>query len=266
MATIEEVLVPIYMYHRYQVEAAAKIIGGQDYTFSVKGKGDRNPQIVAPEEQRRALVAVLETLQPGALAVPESLLRLIPPRPAGYPRTREDFRIRTQPVFDALAPAEAVADHVSGFLFNQERAARLVQFHALDASNPSLAEVIDRIFRATWKAPAATGYRAEIQHTVNSVVLTNLMALAGSDRASNQVRAIASWKLEELRNWLNAQRRVVVDENQRAFFYYSAEQIKRFQEDPKKLNLTAPQQPPDGQPIGMDWWERASFSEFICGS
>jgi hypothetical protein len=266
MATIEEVLVPIYMYHRYQVEAAAKVIGGQDYTFSLKGKGDRNPRIVAPEEQRRALAAVLETLQPEALAVPESLLRLIPPRPSGYPRTREDFRIRTQPVFDALAPVEAVADHVSGFLFNQERAARLVQFHALDSRNPGLAEVIDRVFRATWKAPAAAGYSAEIQHTVNSVVLTNLMALAASDRASNQVRAIASWKLEELRNWLNSQNRIALDENQRAFLYYSAEQIKRFQEDPKKLNLTAPQQPPDGQPIGMDWWERASFSEFICGS
>src|SRR5919205_1261041 len=59
MATIEEVLVPIYMYHRYQVEAAAKVIGGQDYTFSLKGKGDRDPQIVAPEEQRRAPPAVL---------------------------------------------------------------------------------------------------------------------------------------------------------------------------------------------------------------
>ncbi|HEV2834313.1 MAG TPA: zinc-dependent metalloprotease [Pyrinomonadaceae bacterium] len=250
LATIEEVLVPIYMYHRYQVEAAAKVVGGQDYTFSLKGKGDRNPQIVAPEEQRRALAAVLDTLKPEALAVPAALLSLIPPRPAGYPRTREDFRIRTQPVFDALAPAEAIADHVSGFLFNQERAARLVQFHALDARNPGLAEVIDRILSATWKAPAASGYDGEIQHTVNMVVLTNLMSLAASDRASNQVRAIASWKIEQLKTWLNSQRRVTTDENRRAFLYYSAEQIKRFQEDPKKMNLTNPQQPPDGQPIG----------------
>ena len=103
VATIEDVLVPIYMYHRYQVEAAAKVVGGQDYTFSLKGKGDRNPQIVSPGEQRRALAAVLDTLKPEALALPESLLRLIPPRPPGYQRTREDFRIRTQPVFDALA-------------------------------------------------------------------------------------------------------------------------------------------------------------------
>src|ERR1044071_30217 len=254
MATIEDVLVPIYMYHRYQVEAASKLIGGQDYTFSVKGKGDRNPQIVSPEEQRRALTTVLDTLKPESLAVPESLLRLIPPRPSGYPRTREDFRIRTQPVFDALAPAEAITDHVAGFLFNQERAARLVQFHARDARNPGLGEVIDRILAATWKAPAANGYAGEIQHTVNMVVLTNLMSLAANGRASNQVRAIASWKIDQLKNWLNTQRSLTADENRRAFLYYSAEQIKRFQDDPKKMNLTNPQPPPDGQPIGMDRW------------
>src|SRR5690242_7327583 len=255
MATIEDVLVPIYMYHRYQVEAAAKVVGGQDYTFSVKGKGDRNPQIVAPEEQRRALAAVLETLKPEALAVPDSLLRLIPPRPVGYPRTREDFRIRTQPVFDALAPAEAIADHVAGFLFNQERAARLVQFHARDPRNPGLDEVIDRVLAATWKAPVASGYAGELQHTVNMVVLTNLMSLAANDRAANQVRAIASWKLEQLKTWLGTQRRLTTDDNRRAFLFYSFDQIKRFQEDPKKMNLTNPQPPPDGQPIGADdWW------------
>ncbi|HKR22038.1 MAG TPA: zinc-dependent metalloprotease, partial [Pyrinomonadaceae bacterium] len=169
IATIEDVLVPIYMYHRYQVEAAAKAIGGQDYMFSLKGKGDRNPQIVAPDEQRRALAAVLDTIKPDALSLPESLLRLIPPRPTGYPRNRETFRTRTQPVFDALAPAEAIADHVSGFLLNQERAARLVQFHARDTRNPGLGEVIDKILTATWKAPVAPGYAGEIQHTVNSI-------------------------------------------------------------------------------------------------
>jgi hypothetical protein len=253
MATIEDVLVPIYMYHRYQVEAATKLIGGQDYTFSLKGKGDRNPQIVAPEEQRRALAAVLDTLKPDALAVPESLLRLIPPRPSGYSRTREDFRIRTQPVFDALAPAEAITDHVSGFLLNQERAARLVQFHARDARNPGLAEVIDKILTATWKAPVAPGYAGEIQHTVDMVILSDLMSLASGDRASNQARAIASWKLEQLKTWLTSQSRLTVDDNRRAFLFYSVEQIKRFQDDPKKMNLTPPQTPPDGQPIGMDW-------------
>ncbi|HJY29919.1 MAG TPA: zinc-dependent metalloprotease [Pyrinomonadaceae bacterium] len=264
VATIEDVLVPIYMYHRYQVEAAAKVVGGQDYTFSLKGKGDRNPQIVSPGDQRRALAAVLDTLKPEALALPESLLRLIPPRPPGYQRTREDFRIRTQPVFDALAPAEAVADHVSGFLLNQERAARLVQFHALDPSNPGLNEVIDRILSATWKAPAATGYAGEIQHSVNSIILLDLMGLASGEHASNQVRAIASFKLDQLKNWLASQSRLAVDENHRAFLFYSLDQIKRFQDDPKKMNHTPAQAPPDGQPIGMQSQMETDFV-FICG-
>src|SRR5207302_1147579 len=122
-----------------------------DYTFSMRGQGDRNPQIIAPEEQRRALAAVLDTLKPEALALPESVIRLIPPRPPGYPRTREDFRIRTFPTFDALAPSEAIANHVCDFLLNQERAARLVEFHARDGRNPSFSDVLDQIINSTWK-------------------------------------------------------------------------------------------------------------------
>jgi Met-zincin/Domain of unknown function (DUF5117) len=262
MATLEDVLVPLYMYHRYQVEAASKVVGGTDYTFSLRGRGDRNPKIVAPEEQRRALTAVLGTLKPDALALPESLLQLIPPRPSGYPRGREHFRVRTSPTFDALAPAEAIADHVSGFLLNPERAARLVEFHARDRRNPGMIEVIDRVISSTWKAPALTGYQGEIQHVVNMVVLGDLMALASNERASNQVRAIAEMKLESLKTWIRDQRNLTRDENQFAFLSYAGEQIKRFQEDPRKMNLTRPETPPDGQPIGMDWWEQSAFG---CG-
>ena len=260
MATLEDVLVPLYMYHRYQVEAAAKLVGGEDYTFSLRGKGDRDPQIIAPEEQRRALSAVLDTLSPQNLVLPESLLRLIPPRPPGYPRTREDFRIHTSPNFDALAPAEAFANHLCDFLFNPERAARLVEFHARDPRYPGWDEVLDKILAATWKARVgstkrlATEYEAEVQRTVDMVVLSELMSLAANDRASNQVRAIAEFRLEILKGWLREQMDQTRDESQRAFLFYAANQIKRFQDDPKKMNLTRPNDPPDGQPIGMDWW------------
>src|SRR5438552_12044149 len=254
MATLEDVLVPLYMYHRYQVEATAKLVGGEDYTFSLRGKGDRDPQIIAPDEQKRALAAVLDTLKPENLALPESLLKLITSRPTGYGRMREDFRIRTFPTFDGLAPAEAFANHVSDFLLNQERAARIVEFHARDAQYPSLDDVLEKILTATWKAPARAGYQGEIQHVVNMVVLNDLMALAAGERASNQVRAIADYKLEILKNWLRQQTDLTRDENQKAFFVYAANQIKRFQDDPKKMNLTNPNDPLDVQPIGTDWW------------
>lgn len=272
LATLEDVLVPLYMGHRYQVEAVSKLIGGVDYSISLRGKGDRNPQVIAPEEQRRALNAVLETLKPENLALPESLLKTIPPRPSGYPRNREHFRIRTSPAFDGLAPAEAFANHVGDFLFNPERAARLVEFHARDNRFPSLSEVLDKVITSTWKTPAGVerrariapgvvrqfpfspDYEAEIHRVVNTVVLHKLMALAANERASNQVRAIAELKLDELRNWLSMQQRSATTESQKAYLLYAANQIKRFQDDPKKMNLTRPNDPPDGQPIGMDWW------------
>jgi hypothetical protein len=255
MATLEDVLVPLYMHHRYQVEAVAKLIGGVDYTFSLRGKGDRNPQIVSPLEQRRALNAVLETLKPESLALPESLLRLIPPRPPGYGRTREDFRIRTSPAFDALAPAEAYANHVCDFLFNPERSARIVEFHARNGVEyPMLGDYFDKIITETFRASARPGYRGEIQRTVNAVVLNELMTLAANERASNEVRAIAEMKLDELKTWTAEQSGMTRDRNQRAFLLYVSNQIKRFQDDPKKMNLTKPNEPPDGQPIGTDWW------------
>jgi hypothetical protein len=254
MATLEDVLVPVYMYSRYQVEAAAKLVGGEDYSFSLRGKGDGNPRVVPAEEQRRALSAVLDTLKPESLALPESLLRLIPPRPPGYPRTREDFRIRTSPNFDALAPPEAFANHVCDFLFNSERAARLVQYHARDSRNPGFHQVLDKILSATWEAPVRTGYSGEIQRTVNMVVLSDLMSLAANERAQNQVRAIAEFRLDLLKSWLIRQQSLTRDENQSAFLSFAANQIKRFQDDPKKMNVTRANDPPDGQPIGTDWW------------
>lgn len=114
--------------------------------------------------------------------------------------------------------------------------------------------MLDRILGATWKAPLGSGYDAEIRRAVNMVVLMDLMSLASGERASNQVRAIAELKLEELKHWLSFQPDLTRDENQRAYLLYAMNQIKRFQEDPKKMNLTKSSDPPDGQPIGMDWW------------
>src|SRR5262249_26277378 len=154
-----------------------------------------------------------------------------------------------------LAPAEALANHVCDFLFNPERGARIVEFHARDsANNPPLGDLFDKILAETFRAPVRTGYQGEIQRTVNAVVLNELMALAANERASNEVRAIAEFRLEILMSWLRQQVDLTRDENQKAFLVYAANQIKRFQDDPKKMNLTKPNEPPDGQPIGTDWW------------
>ncbi|HKW65504.1 MAG TPA: zinc-dependent metalloprotease [Candidatus Acidoferrum sp.] len=249
LATLEDVLVPLYMLHQYQVEAASKLVGGMDYTFALRGDGETPTQIVAPAEQRRALTAVLATLKPEVLALPESLLKMIPPRPPEYDRGREQFKIRTSPAFDALAPAEAAAQHTLQFLFNPERAARLVEFHARNAENPGFREVLDAILTATWKAPHGEGYHAQIANVVDNAALYDLMALVADDHAGEEVRAIANYELDDLHAWLKAQ------PGQSPNFLhslYAARQIEQFEKDPKKIDLAPPSEPPDGPPIGTD--------------
>lgn len=250
LATIEDVLAPIYMLHRYQVEAASKLVGGMDYTFALRGDSETPTQIVAPAEQRRALAAVVATLRPDVLALPEPLLKLIPPRPPEYPRGREMFKIHTGPAFDALAPAESAAQHTLQFLFNPERAARLVEFHARNAENPGLGEVLDAVLNATWRAPHPAGYDGEIANTVDNVALYDLMALAASDHASDEVRAIASFKLHELKDWLGASRETSSVIADKAHVFFAASQIALFEKNPKQIDLTPPVEPPDGPPIG----------------
>jgi hypothetical protein len=250
LATLEDVLVPIYMYHRYQVEAASKLVGGMDYTFALRGDGEIPTQIVAPAEQRRALAAVLATLKPEVLALPDPLLKIIPPRPPEYPRGREHFKIHTSPAFDALAPAESAAQHVLQFLFNPERAARLVEFHARNAENPGLDEVIDAVLAATWKSPHPNGYNGEIQNAVDDVALYDLMALAANDHTTDEVRAVASFKLHQLKNWLDSPTGSGAAIQDQAHIFFAARQIEQFEKDPKRIDLTPPVEPPDGPPIG----------------
>ncbi|HYU23170.1 MAG TPA: zinc-dependent metalloprotease [Candidatus Dormibacteraeota bacterium] len=252
LATLEDVLVPLYLVHRYQLEATSKLVGGMDYTFALRGDGQTATQIVAPAEQRRALAAVLATLKPDVLALPEPLLKMIPPRPPDYERGREHFKIHTRPVFDALAPAEAAAQHALQFLFNPERAARLVEFHALNAENPALQEVLETILAATWKTPHGEGSLGQIANVVDMVALYDLMALAANDHASDEVRAIARLELDELHGWLNAPlagRRPISDQ---AHVSFASWQIEQFEKDPKRMELMAPAEPPDGPPIGTD--------------
>jgi hypothetical protein len=251
LATLEDALVPLYLMHRYQVEAATKLIGGVDYTFALRGDGQLATHPVAPAEQRRALAAVLAALSPQALALPEPLAALIPPRPPEYPRGREHFKIRTSPVFDALAPAEAAAQHTLQFLFAPERAARLIEQHARTPDSPGLPEVLDAIVGATWKARREAGLRAEVGRVVDQVVLHDLIALSRNPAASAQSRAIASAELLALRTWAAGAAARTADAAERAHLAYAVQQIAELEREPQRLEAP-PAEPPDGPPIGAD--------------
>ncbi len=243
LATLEETLVPLYLSQRYQVEAASKLVGGVSYTYAMRGDGQMATKPVPPEEQRRALQALLATISPRALRLPERLLAILPPHPYGYPRTVESFEARTGMTFDPLGAAEAAADVSVEMLLNPQRAARLVEFHARDEKAPGLEEVIEALLRASWESGVTAGYEGEIRRTVDQVVLYRLMSLAANQQTSAQVRAVASWELGKLKTWLGTN-------YQGAHGEYGVAQIERFLKDPKEIPVVKPVTVPPGQPIG----------------
>jgi uncharacterized protein DUF4953 len=256
MATLEDVLVPVYLYHRYQVTAAAKLIGGETYAFNVRGGVQKGPEVIPANEQREAIRTVLDTLKPGVLALPDSILRMIPPRPPGYPESNENFSRRTSPTFDSLAPAESAAEIVTSLLLEPARDERMIEDHARAADDPGFSELVDDLFAATWKAPKAAGYDGAVQQTVDSAVLNHLLSLAADAKAPTQVRAMASLKLDELKGYLASQLKMTnTHESRRAQFFFAEQQIEQFEKNPVTFKPPMPSPPPAGDPIGADGWE-----------
>jgi hypothetical protein len=255
LATIEEVLVPLYLHHRYQVEAAASVVGGLYYTYALRGGNTEPVRFVPAAEQLRALDAILATLKPSALALPKPLLKAIPPRPSGYGQSRELFPRYTGQMFDAIAPAVTAADLGLGVLLNEARAARLVEQHALDPTMPGLHGVIDRIMTSTFAAAPADAYHAEIQRAVQRVVVDHLMRI-GSGADMSQVRAIVSAKLRARAAALPAAGATPAA----AHGSLLAADIKRFLERPAPPATATPlPTAPPGAPIGepaMEWLRR----------
>jgi hypothetical protein len=255
-ATIEEPLVPIFMYHRYAVESAASMVGGQDYIYGMRGDSRTPTKGVGVDDQRKALDALAMTLRPSELTVPASVLALIAPRPPGWGMHRELFPRTTGDTFDPLSPATVAADVTIGFTLQLDRASRMVAQHAVNPQMPGLEDVIDRLTAATWDAPTASPYEAAIRRAEERVLVDRLMWLANSS-PNGQVRAIASYKLSKLAT--RAKTAVNKTESDTAQRQLLAADIKRFLERP--LDLARPFQhatpdAPPGAPIGdrgQDW-------------
>jgi hypothetical protein len=254
MATVEEPLVPIYMYHRYAVEAAASIVAGQDYIYAIRGDGRVPVKWVPPAVQRKALEALSNTLKPSELTLSKQVLGAIPPRPPGYGRHRELFPRTTGDAFDPLSPATIASDVTIGFVLQLDRASRLVAQHAVDPAQPGLEEVLDRMTKATFDVATANAYEAEVRRAEERVLVDRMMWLAtGSPNA--QVRATASMKLSNLAGRLRSE--AGKSEADRAQHTLLAADIKRFLDRPGELvkPIYAADAPP-GAPIGdvpMDW-------------
>ncbi|MEM0963538.1 MAG: zinc-dependent metalloprotease, partial [Bacteroidota bacterium] len=191
LATLEEALVPLYLRHRYQVDATAHLVGGVTYAYTSRGDGMASPTPVAGDRQRAAVDALLDTVTPEALALPAEVVALIPPRPPGYSGGRELFDGRTGLTFDPLAPAETAAALTFRYLFDADRAARLVVQHDADPSLPSLTDVLLQSALVIFDQEAKDAHQEAIRRLVASAFVDRVMALADDMDAAIAVRAQA---------------------------------------------------------------------------
>jgi hypothetical protein len=253
LAQLDDTLVPLYLLHRYQTEAAIKMIGGLDYRYNLRGDGQPLPEIVSPEEQKKALDAVLKTLSPETLTIPESLLKILPPRPMGLDKTRESFPSETGPTFDPVATAESAADLTLTVLLDPARASRLVQYHMRIGDAPSLRGVLEAVSKTTAERPeGGHTMSSEVERAVEFRALEAMFSLALNPAASSQARAIARSHIDDLhQQWTTTP--PPTDTAEAIHRKAMIERIDEFEKDPAKFVPAKPVEAPPGMPIGSDY-------------
>lgn len=253
MAMLENVLVPLYLAHRYQVDAVSKVIGGVDYTYAVRGDGQNANKMIEDAVQRDALEAILETLDPTFLALPEKVIELIPPQPMGYSRGRELFRVHTGLTFDPIGAAESSANHTVSYLLNAQRMARLVEQHARDPQRLSANDVMNALLDAVGQKRENTSFEKEIGRMTEKLAVTHILRLAGDQDIMRQVSALALLKINELERKLEQQASYTQDPAQMAHILYLQNLINQFKDDPTEFEVPEIPSMPDGSPIGCGY-------------
>jgi hypothetical protein len=247
---LNAVIVPIYLYHRYQVDAAAKFIGGLDFRYAVTGAGAEEAKPVAASEQRRALAALIRTLDPAALDLPDSLLNQLTPGDVGYAgggAQEEVFEGKTGPVFDLSAAADTAARLTLGAVLEPSRANRLAAYAQRRPDVMTLGETLDALDAAVFAAQAETR-RAALNQVVQARFVSELIGLSRQGDAAPGVRAAVDAKLAAIKARLDKKSRTRTAEEQ-AHVSRLAAGIGRHLSGEEVALPPAPEAPP-GSPIG----------------
>jgi hypothetical protein len=248
MAKLEDVLVPVYLMHRYQLEAVTKEVGGLYYTYALRGDGQVVTRALSKAQQKSALTAVADAIAPDVLTLPDGVIRLIPPRPAGYDYTPELFTHRTGLGFDPLGAAESAADLGLSFLFNTDRLNRMAQYQA-ENDGLGVTEMLDLLVDRTWKAARLQGLPELIRQQNGQLLLTYLLSASIDEKASFAAKAQLRYSIDRLKpllELLRTQRKGTLEEGNIAL---ALERMK----DPGKAKATVRTvTTPPGAPIGCD--------------
>ena len=255
-SVLEDVFVPLYFFHRYQTEAASKIIAGMDYNYSLTGSNQGQFSYLDKSTQLNALSSVMKTLEADFLAIPKEKLELFPPRAFGYPRTRESFKSNLGPAFDPFSVSETSADMTLSLILRPKRLNRLIYQHALDNSNLSLNELYDYISEKTIFLKNSSNlsrddsYLNEIQHIVNLTLLKRIFSVINDEASSFQVKSVSNDFLNKLSRELSSKKNRNLKLSKYTDHYLKM--IRDFERNPKAYKVKIPLKIPDGSPIGMD--------------
>ena len=240
---LEDLFVPMYLLHRYQVEAVVKMIGGVDYNYAIKGPIPFSVEVVSPTQQRNALLEYLNALNPKALKIPSHLNKLLHPRSFSNPRTRENFLSQTGVTFDYLGIASSLGDALIGMLLHPERANRLVMQFGFDKNQLSLKETLNILINNHFKKTLRNTHENQLNEIVKGSILKHLMHLGQNSLASSITKATVYEQLEALDRWLAGQ-------SEANFSNFYRMEIQNYFDNPSGFNLISSKRLPDGSPIG----------------
>lgn len=249
LGELEARLVPVYLLHRYQTEAVARLLGGASYRYGLAGDTAPGTQPVAASDQRAALERLVRTLSAQELALPASVLDRLTPPAADYERNREYFATRSAPLFDPLAAAQAASAQTLSFLLDPARLNRVAWQHARDKAQPGVDDVLDALFRGTWQRDAASDAApgaAAVQFAANWTTLDALLALVDAGTLHPQIDAQVRARLASWRDWFSANAGSGTTAANRR---QAAALIAQYFADPKSVKLRPLPPVPPGAPI-----------------
>lgn len=203
LSSLEETLAPIYLLHRYQLDAVAKLIGGVSYEYELKGDYStaKGVKIISAKQQKEAVEAMLKTLQSDFLSIPASLTQLITPKAYGESRNRESFKGRTGHTFDPISAAESAAGYSLNLLLKAERLNRIAQQKEQLQGAPDLAYLFTALFKQSIKGGIDKDY-PQLSKRVNYLVLDQVAKAMQQENLAPEVRGEIELQLLDLHKWL----------------------------------------------------------------
>lgn len=251
ISLLQERFVPVYLMHRFAINSLAKTIGGMEYHHAMRGDDQQATRPIPAADQRRALRVLVAALDPAELAIPDTIISLLGPRPFSYQPYVELFSSRTRPAFDELGAARTLSQMIVDAVLQRERAARLVMFASRGDNPLTLSETIDAL-TASWSARSGeTRKTAALRRVTQRAVADRMMLLAADTEASAEVRSLVELRMTGLR----ARARTLAQsgtELDQAHWTSIAADFTRWLERQQLPTPTPAMRAPPGDPFGIE--------------